>query len=109
MSPGVDPDPNQDEDVADGFDMYFADFLEPPRWTVTGNAPDDVYRADPESFGNYEIEDAVVNAGFIPKEQCDSESGQFFCYPDTPEQGRVIGKFIQAGIDKQREKKSVWS
>ena len=86
--------------VAPGFTLY-SDFEDEdmPTWTVTGCLP-----TDPDSpwynVSHYDLEDALVKAGVLERSQCDSESGQFFVYPSSEEQGRRVGAWIKERLER---------
>lgn len=49
----------------------------------------------PNTYGDhYDVEDELVEQGLLRREQCDSESGQFFAAVDGPEQAKKINEYL---------------
>ncbi len=87
------------EVIAPGFELYSPDSdmgQINDKWLVTGCLPSDGVW---QNVSHYELEDALVENGFLHRSQCDSESGQFFVYLSDEAQARAVGEYIRVRLE----------
>lgn len=93
-----------EETVAPGFHLYHRSLHnwgeDMPEWTVTGCLPSEPFDNPWYDVSHYDLERALIAQGVLREEQCDSESGQFFVYPDSLEQCRAVGAWLKERLER---------